>query len=192
MKHRLFVIASVLSFVGCLLCTALGVRSYFVANLIQWNQIERHGDEWDRDSYFIRSGHGMLQFVWSADRNRTDNIRYRQGLYYSSGSSYPGVHTLNRDTLLQKIGFGVFSVRVSGTNGVSTYDALLVPFWFLTLVLLPLPVYRTVTHVKRNRRLRLGKCLKCGYDLRASKDTCPECGTSLPPNTHANKITTPS
>jgi predicted permease len=42
--------------------------------------------------------------------------------------------------------------------------------WFL--------VYRSTRTLRRRRHL--GLCLHCGYDLRASKDRCPECGTPIP------------
>jgi MFS family permease len=40
------------------------------------------------------------------------------------------------------------------------------------------PCSLALTHRYRKRR-KLGLCMKCGYDLRASSDRCPECGTEF-------------
>jgi len=47
----------------------------------------------------------------------------------------------------------------------------------LSLVGLLLSVWMWVGYTcKRRKRLMLRLCLKCGYDLRGSKNRCPECG----------------
>jgi hypothetical protein len=60
-------------------------------------------------------------------------------------------------------------------------DTYSVPYWFLAVATTILPSATTVRwrrrRTLRNRRLR-GQCRRCGYDLRASPERCPECGTA--------------
>jgi hypothetical protein len=53
---------------------------------------------------------------------------------------------------------------------------LAVPFWFLLTASAALPVCRAVRTVLR--RGPPGSCRRCGYDLRATPDRCPECGAA--------------
>lgn len=50
-----------------------------------------------------------------------------------------------------------------------------VPFWCIALALM------LVTEIVRRKRYAFppGTCWRCGYDLRATPDRCPECGTTV-------------
>jgi hypothetical protein len=65
--------------------------------------------------------------------------------------------------------------RFRGRLHSVTYGVVF-PYWALCLAAFPLPAVRLRRHLRTRRRLRLGLCLRCGYDLRASPGTCPECG----------------
>jgi hypothetical protein len=61
-----------------------------------------------------------------------------------------------------------------------TYQLLIVPHWVLLAFFSLLPSARVVTwgvrRLKAGRRGGAGRCLNCGYDLRATPELCPECG----------------
>jgi len=61
--------------------------------------------------------------------------------------------------------------------GVGDSRVFYVPLWFVLALSAILPA----SHIRRRSRLRarrraLGLCARCGYDLRATPDCCPECG----------------
>ena len=53
-----------------------------------------------------------------------------------------------------------------------------VPHWAIVVIFAIFPAL--VVHSRMRSRARLGLCGKCGYDLRASTERCPECGTPIP------------
>src|SRR3954468_5045323 len=56
------------------------------------------------------------------------------------------------------------------------------PYWVPACLLVITPAGLLVRHIRQRRRSRRGLCVKCGYDLRASPDRCPECGARSPPH----------
>ena len=71
----------------------------------------------------------------------------------------------------------------SSTVGQSYLKDLYVPYWLLTVVTMILPftcAFSWIRQQLRARHNRPGLCPTCGYDLRATPNRCPECGT-VPP-----------
>ena len=59
---------------------------------------------------------------------------------------------------------------------IVVYKAM-VPFWFLVAVAVAVPAAQLGRSIRRLQRVP-GLCRHCGYDLRATPDRCPECGTT--------------
>jgi hypothetical protein len=52
----------------------------------------------------------------------------------------------------------------------------------ITIIAVPISLiflWTSTRWEKKARRIRAGLCASCGYDLRASKGRCPECGSEI-------------
>lgn len=62
---------------------------------------------------------------------------------------------------------------------------LLLNLWWIVAITVSPVLAVTARHLQRVRRSRAGRCIRCGYDLRASTGVCPECGSPIPKNASA-------
>lgn len=69
-----------------------------------------------------------------------------------------------------RFGGGYFSERTDRGG------ELVVPAWLIVLVASAVPLIQFIQLVRKLRQKKIGHCICCGYDLRASPDRCPECG----------------
>ncbi len=71
-----------------------------------------------------------------------------------------------------------FTLPVPARGQVAQVDARL-PYWVLVIAFAFLPFVWIARFARQRGRDRLkagGCCVRCGYDLRATADRCPECG----------------
>jgi len=96
---------------------------------------------------------------------------YRGGMF---GGSWPA------DSVWQRLGFSYWPgdvMRVLQNAEDVEYRHWLMPTWFVVGVLMLPAATQVALLVRRRRRRSMSICTTCGYDLRATPERCPECGT---------------
>jgi len=128
-------------------------------------------------------GRLYLQFGWSSVGYHPSSRYAGGGWFLDSLAANPTMYG-NQSRRWDWLGFGTWYRPDHSTGQITGGErTVMIPYWFfvlLTLIVPALAFRRTRRERRHLLRVKDHLCSKCGYDLRATPDRCPECGT-IPP-----------
>lgn len=172
MRRPLASTLAVASLAAALAVCVLWYRSYQAMEYIDcWHELSGTPVQRTFHQYMLFSGSGRVTFVFN-------ELRYERPPRSAipSGDRLKYFRDADPQFLLYRESFGWGSFRGRGSEAWDQ-DKVTLPHWAFLLAALLLPLVRIVMWKRDRRRRGSGCCSRCGYDLRATPDRCPECGT---------------
>ena len=170
MKPRLLTILCATSALLCVATLALSVRSIDYDDWVGFSSGRRH---WGAASEL-----GYIHLVYTRDHR---DFGSSDGWHWGSARrSYSGFRFLHFDVSAGD-SFPLIDPPVAAPWWYEV--SIEFPHWCIAVPLALGPLrwaWVWVWHRRRSQRRReQGLCMQCGYDLRASRERCPECGTEI-------------
>jgi hypothetical protein len=172
--RHLITALTILSLFLCASATALWMASYFAS----WS-ITHHGpvipwlDAQERTEFEVESSRGRV-FCFSGTHWYKPMPPDPEGWAFSTAA--PGAMQCagggDEPTVWERGGFAW-----NAPNGSMVGTEVMLPHWLPCVVFALLPGFR-LQHRLRRMRPSNGACPTYGYDLRATPNRCPECGTT--------------
>jgi hypothetical protein len=189
-RHRLFAILSVMSLVLCVATCALWVRSYWVVSWVYHETFSVNDGSGIRQNSYAASLRGHVAYS-SYDAHTKDPVAI--ALFAVNGphsQRFEAPAWKNRSARQVAAyhggafaGMGIYFHRFSDAGDQRMTGrtwGVTAPYWLICGLLAITPYFCARSLLRagsRRRRSENGECINCGYDLRASQDRCPECGT---------------
>ena len=193
MKRRLFTIFSALSLLVFVAVVVLWVRSYRVQD--GYHRADRREDAVVTCDLYTHRGSVVVshwRFMWVG--GSTEHVKRERARTYVE----------KENVLLGRVQ-GAYSRPPQQTSAADftawprwsrktwpdrRFLLVQLPMWPLAVLTLSLPIYWLFGKYRCHIVLTRGLCPSCGYDLRATPDRCPECGTVGAQVPEAQKETT--
>jgi hypothetical protein len=198
-KRRLFNLLATASLVFAIATAALTARSFSRHDYIRLGRI--HSPTSHEVFYVLHSSWGRLTLI-RLDYKVTGNLPSTFRIDRDGNRFLPPGWSWDVDTAVAGsqtarwyLGFDITNVvmqkpllrsragyPLNGVQERAQVVAVDIPYWSLVLAASVMPAWWFVHHRRLRARLRRHHyCATCGYDLRATPERCPECGTAVPP-----------
>jgi len=194
-KRRVFNLLAALSLLLCVANTVLWVRGFWVSDLFVMQHWERQG-QWYRcvalvyegdcsqfwATFRIQTGTATAKEIGEWDRHPPAFLQFSHGA--NERSPFQLRFSASPGRPWERVGFeydGPLDIRMPPGINDHTVRA---PFWFVLLASGAVPAFwlaRQQARRSRRSRVRRQVCVHCGYDLRATPERCPECGSPAAP-----------
>ncbi len=201
MKRRLFNFVCAGSLLVSIITAGVWLRSIWVGDVFEFAarpipppagpRPPPKSSSWSRQ-LSIRSGRGALQVHWASRwRDDSDQRTAPHSGYKTTPPafailrhppipeaiddawSFAGVQHFDRPRAIKRYG--------GGLSIVPGLSYLTIPYWSVVFIGALPALVRTARRFTRAGRFLPGHCVACGYDLRATPERCPECGTEAKP-----------
>ena len=173
MRRRLFNLAAAMSLILCCGIAGLWIRSESTKDRVTFPRPQ--GNRW---CFAIKTYPGTLDLAILVM-----TIPLMDRPYWQSTAVLSDTEEWDRQWQRENLwlGFGFhrfpFDGRdIRGRPYAGHWNELFLPYWSLVVLTAALPVVWFCRRVARGRRQLEHRCIRCGYDLRATPDRCPECG----------------
>ena len=163
MTRRLLNLLTIVSLLLCVAACALWMRSYWSYDILFAGGSTVFAE--------LHSAKGGVTWIgqWESDARRNAWVRV---------TSFPAANHGDQGLLE----FGGSSQRSKAPPVTWRALAAWAPHWAVAGAAGALPTRRMLARRRRSRRAPAHTtCDQCGYDLRATPDTCPECGAAAKP-----------
>ena len=121
-------------------------------------------------------GFGASRGEWT-EGGRLGNDLLNPTFRFEAAPFRTPVRSAAPDALLTRAGFQLLEGRKT-LPGVWEDTWAVAPVWFLILLVAGPAALWFFRRERRLRRASVGQCERCGYDLRATPERCPECGSA--------------
>jgi hypothetical protein len=186
MRQKLFTLAAAVSSAVCVVAVVLWPMSLKWETYVMHTSFSPYHSDWYWLNWQIWSQDGFIR--WTSTGVEVTTARFE-----STWDTKPGDWRWKKQPLGKsgpQMGFpsnlrprwetltGAFGPAPEVVQ--SKYVFILLPYWCVLAIAVPLPVLWAIQKRRHARRVRAGHCLSCGYSLRGNTTgICPECGTAV-------------